>query len=324
MKMTLRFLSKSLLLAAVGAMALSSQAWSQVGFRATSVYGGAEPNNAAGAIIVYNLPTTGPYAGAANGEFNVLASVTGGGSVNVAGYGVIMNLPAASGLNFNVTALPASGTPNNIPNSVSKPPFSTVTQNANLSIILGDTSVPGQPVGQPSLGVVGLFPTANQNTSVANGQGLFSVPFTVAAGTTGTFSLGMALGGNDFSGFAQSDGTVLTNPSGFPNANQNIVVRNSRRADMNGDLLIDGEDIQPFIDALANFNNYKAARPWLQHNYITDINGSLTIDGEDIQPFIGILAGGGSPAAVPEPSTVALGAMGLVALLAARFRRRKA
>jgi hypothetical protein len=50
----------------------------------------------------------------------------------------------------------------------------------------------------------------------------------------------------------------------------------------------------------------------------------MAVDGEDIQPFINILSGGSSPAAVPEPSTVALTAMGLVVLVAARFRRRKA
>lgn len=323
MKMTLRFLSKSFLFAAIGAMGFAAQAWSQGGFNAKSIYGGAEPNNASGHIVVYNLPTTGAYAGQASASFNVTASVPAPGSLQAAGYGIIMTLPASGEVTFNVPALPASGTPNNIPNSISNS-FSTVTQNPNMSIILGDTAVPGQAAGSLSLGVVGLFPTANQNAAVANGEGLFSVPISVAAGTTGNFTLNMALGGNDYSGFAQTDGTVLTNPLGFPNANQVIEVRQSRVADLNGDVLIDGEDIQPFVNALSNFQAFKDSRPWLQANYVTDINGDELIDGEDIQPFINVLSGGGgSPAAVPEPSTLALGAMGIAVLLAARFRRRR-
>ncbi|RIK78247.1 MAG: hypothetical protein DCC68_15710 [Planctomycetota bacterium] len=326
MKLTLRFLSKSFLFAAVGAIAIASQVSAQdVLFKATSIYGGAEPNNPSGRIIVYNLPAAGSiYAGNANASFNVQATVSGAGTQSVAGYGIIMEI-ATGGPTFNITALPASGTPNNIPNSISNS-FATVTQNPDLNVILGDTSVPGFATGTRSLGVVGLYPTQNANTTVANNQGLFSVPITVPGGTVGNFNLSLALGGNEFSGFAQSNGTIVTPAGVFPQHSNIIEVRNSRRGDTNGDGAVDGEDIQPFVDALLNFNGYKAARPWLQHNYIADLDQSQGVDGEDIQPFVNILLGIGSspPAAVPEPSTVALGAMGFVALLAARFRRRKA
>jgi hypothetical protein len=318
MKMTLRFLSKSFLLAAVGAMALTSQAWSQTaGFRAVGIHGGAEPNNAANNIIVYNLPASGSiYAGPASGSFNVLAQVTGG-PVQVAGYGVIMTLPNGGPVNFNITALPASGTPNNIPNS-------TVSQNLLLDdIILGDTAVPGQT--GPSLGVVGLHGVANANVNVANGDGLFNVPFQVAGGATGSFTLGMALGGNDFSGFAQSNGTVLTNPNGFPNANQTIIVRNSRRGDMNGDGNTNSADIGGFISVLNNgVTAYSNQFPWLQVRYISDFDQSNATNSADIGGFIAALNGAPSPGptAVPEPSTLAMMCVGGALIGVASLRRR--
>ncbi|MEX2186922.1 MAG: PEP-CTERM sorting domain-containing protein [Pirellulales bacterium] len=308
-------------------MALAGQALAvDVLFKATSIYGGAEFNNAANQIIVYGLPASGNvFAGPASARFNVQATVAAPGTENVAGYGIIMEV-AAGGPTFNITPLPASGTPNNLLNAVSNS-FSTVTQNPGLNIILGDTNVPNQAAGNRSLGVVGLFPTANANTPVANNNGLFSVPITVPGGVTGSFALSLALGGPDYSGFAQTNGTIVTPAGAFPQHNQTIVVRRSRRADLNGDDLIDGRDIQPFVDAFLNFDAYKAAYPWLQANYIADLDQMGGVSGPDIQPFVDIFLLGGEPsppAAVPEPSTLALGAMGFVALLAARFRRRKA
>ncbi len=325
MKMTLRFLSKSFLFAAVGAMAMASQALAvDVLFKATSIYGGAEPNNAANQIIVYNLPAAGSiYAGPASGTFNVQATVATPGSENVAGYGIIMEL-ATGGPTFNITALPASGTPNNLNNSVSNS-FSTVTQNANLSIILGDTGVPGQAAGNRSLGVVGLFPTANANTAVANNHGLFSVPISVPGGTTGSFALSLALGGPEFSGFAQTDGTIVTPPGAFPQHNQTVVVRNSRRGDMNGDGAANFADIGGFVAVLSNgTTSYKNQNPWLQVSYISDFNQDNAVNFADIGGFVAALGGAPSPAAVPEPSTLALLCVGGVAIGAAAYRRRRA
>lgn len=323
MKLTLRFLSKSFLFAAVGAIAIASQVSAQdVLFKATSIYGGAEPNNPSGRIIVYNLPAAGSiYAGNANASFNVQATVSGAGTQSVAGYGIIMEI-ATGGPTFNITALPASGTPNNIPNSISNS-FATVTQNPDLNVILGDTSVPGFATGTRSLGVVGLYPTQNANTTVANNQGLFSVPITVPGGTVGNFNLSLALGGNEFSGFAQSNGTIVTPAGVFPQHSNIIEVRNSRRGDMNGDGNANSADIGGFIAVLNNgVTAYSNQFPWLQVRYISDFDQSGATNSADIGGFIAALNGAPSPAAVPEPSTIALLSMGSVVLGAMALRRR--
>lgn len=324
MKLTLRFLSKSFLFATLGAMAVASQASAQdVLFKATSIYGGAEPNNAAGRIVVYNLPASGSiYAGPASGSFNVQATVSGAGTQSVAGYGIIMEV-AAGGPTFNITPLPASGTPNNMPDSISNT-FSTVTQNADLNVILGDTAVPGFAAGSNSLGVVGLYPTQNANTTVANNNGLFSVPISVPGGTVGNFNLSLALGGNEYSGFAQSNGTIVTPPGAFPQHSNIIEVRNSRRGDMNGDGNANSADIGGFIAVLnTGVTAYSNQFPWLQVRYISDFDQSNATNSADIGGFIAALNGAPSPAAVPEPSTVALVCMGGVVFGAMALRRRR-
>jgi hypothetical protein len=327
MTQTLRFLSKSFLFATIGAMALAGQALAQtdISFKATPIYSGSQiPNNPSNQIVVYNLPATGPHAGAATSSFNVQATIGGTGTRPVAGYGLIMALPGgATSPSFVVGTLPATGEPNNL-NPVNDDHVS-VTQNTALSdSILGDLDVPGvTPGGNYTVGVVGLYLTSNTDTTLQHNDGLFSIPISVPAGATGSFELRMALGAGEYSGFANNAGTILTPSDAFPQANQTILVRQSRIGDINGDTAIDSFDIQPFVSLLGSIPNFKAARPWLQAEYIGDIDSNGAVDSFDIQPFVALLGAGSPPAAVPEPSTVALGAMGLVALLAARFRRRK-
>ena len=79
--------------------------------------------------------------------------------------------------------------------------------------------------------------------------------------------------------------------------------------DVNGDGVVDGLDIQPFVDLLTG-GGYQAE---------ADINTDEVVDGLDIQPFVDIITGaGGNP--VPEPATLGLLAVGGLAALARRRR----
>jgi hypothetical protein len=329
MKTSLRFLSKSLAFAALGVLAAAAPSLAaNVSFKANSIFGNAEPNNAAGKIVVYDLPATGSiYAGPVDAFFDVRAKVSGGGSETVAGYGVIMQITGAGTLPTFTTPDPNEAGDNNMLAAVRTP------INSTLSIILGETNVPTFDASNHSLGVIGLFPTANTNTTVADNAGLFKVPFRVAAGAaasgTQTYNLQMALGGNEYSGFARSDGTLMTDPGSFPHDSNVIEVRRSRRGDTNGDGATNSADIGTFIQVLnTGAATYKAANPWLQVNYITDFDQSGATNSADIGGFIAALNGAPSPAAgpsaVPEPSTIALLCIGGGMLAAGALRRRKA
>ena len=79
--------------------------------------------------------------------------------------------------------------------------------------------------------------------------------------------------------------------------------------DVNGDGVVDGLDIQPFVDLLTG-GGYQAE---------ADINSDAVVDGLDIQPFVDIITGAGGES-VPEPATMLLLAFG--GLAAMRRRRR--
>jgi len=80
--------------------------------------------------------------------------------------------------------------------------------------------------------------------------------------------------------------------------------------DVNGDGVVDGLDIQPFVDLLTG-GGYQAE---------ADLNGDLVVDGLDIQPFVDIITGAGA-SAMPEPGTLILLAAASLGLLG---RRRSA
>lgn len=352
MKTSLRFLSHAVLFAAVGlALTAGPSLGQNVSFTTRSIYNNLEPGlvppgstNTAGRIVIYNLPATGtvpnyfgpvesvPFTVPATFHsrdigFNVRAQVQGGGVTpqQVAAYGVIMEVSGGGEVVFTTPDPNPSGTPNNMANVKG----TGTTQNAGLSIILGETNVDGFAGAGRSLGVVGLHPTADVDTTVVNGDGLFFVPLRVGGGVTGNFNLSLALGGDVYSGFGQSDGDIVTNAANFAHVSNIIEVRRSRQGDTNGDVLIDGEDINGFIEALSGFQAYKSARPWLRAEYVIDVNQDGAVDGEDINPFVQILSnpGGspsGSPAAIPEPSSLALAAIGATTFMAMRIRRRKA
>ena len=74
-----------------------------------------------------------------------------------------------------------------------------------------------------------------------------------------------------------------------------------RIGDMNQDGTIDGLDVDPFVVALLD-----------GENLLADINGDLEVNGLDVGPFVAMIVGHGV-AAIPEPSTLALLLVGIVA-----------
>ena len=101
-----------------------------------------------------------------------------------------------------------------------------------------------------------------------------------------------------------------------------VTVNNPRLGDMdgsNGAIEPNGNDINPFVLALVGRPAYEAAFPGLN----ADARGDCAQDdgllnGNDINPFVQMLVGGSQ--AIPEPATMALLALGGLAMLR---RRRK-
>jgi len=95
--------------------------------------------------------------------------------------------------------------------------------------------------------------------------------------------------------------------------------------DMNGDGLLNSQDINPFALALTDQAAWQAEYPEVNFLAVGDMNGDGLLNSQDINPFVALLTGG---VPVPEPTTVGfLGVGGLVVLLRRRrngYRREKA
>jgi hypothetical protein len=81
--------------------------------------------------------------------------------------------------------------------------------------------------------------------------------------------------------------------------------------DVNLDGQVNGLDVDPFVDVLLN-GPFQAE---------ADMNEDGEVNGLDVDAFVTAVVGGGAQA-VPEPSTVALAAFGLLALIGVGWRRR--
>jgi uncharacterized protein (TIGR03382 family) len=262
-------------------------------------------------VVIYSLPASGSvYAGRATSYFDVFARVNGSGTQHAAGFGVILVLQDSGQAMFELAPLPPSGTPNNVPDS-KNPDF---TQNTFLNdVILGDTNVPGFPPGDRTAGVIGLYVVANANAPVVNGEGLFALPFSIAAGFHGT--VGVNFDNNaEYTGFSMANGTIVTNPAVFPHLNGTIEVRQAVRGDFNGDLVADVNDWAGFNAARSNLVDFQLQYPWLPTLYAGDFNEDGQINSADVPAFTELVG-------VPEPGsiTLAIAAAGMLWIV----RRRR-
>jgi hypothetical protein len=103
------------------------------------------------------------------------------------------------------------------------------------------------------------------------------------------------------------------------------------RGDLNLDGVISGLDIQPFVAALSDPEQFRQDNGLTENGFlaIADIKQDGALTGLDIQPFVNLLSGGGATLtaeqslalqAIPEPGTFGLVAVGLLGL----SRRRRA
>ena len=80
---------------------------------------------------------------------------------------------------------------------------------------------------------------------------------------------------------------------------------------MNLDDSVNGLDVDPFV-VLVTEGTYQAEG---------DMNEDGAVNGLDVDPFVAAVVGGA--AAVPEPSTIALAALALLALVGFNRRRNR-
>jgi hypothetical protein len=119
--------------------------------------------------------------------------------------------------------------------------------------------------------------------------------------TTDDVSLGFSVAGENhayvaFENGLGSAGTDVGSPAiAVAEASEPLL------GDVNGDGLVNGLDVEPFVEVLLN-GPYQVE---------ADVNEDDEVNGLDVDPFVAIILGSGGAAAVPEPSTLALLAIGL-------------
>jgi autotransporter-associated beta strand protein len=153
-----------------------------------------------------------------------------------------------------------------------------------------------------------------------NGGGTDRV--TVSGSATATLDFLQASGNPiQFENFAPGihitpTGEVL--PNGLPH----------RMADFTRDNQITVDDLKPMLTAFTDLNAFKTAQNLTEQDVLNmgDINHDGVVSNADLQSFLALLAdsGAGSLAAVPEPSTFVLGAIGCAVLALLAWKRNGA
>jgi len=87
--------------------------------------------------------------------------------------------------------------------------------------------------------------------------------------------------------------------------------------DLNGDDLLNAQDVNPFVLAMTYPADWEAQYPALDLLKAGDIDGDGLVNAQDINPFVVLLTGGGP---VPEPASATLLLLGFSGLL---WRRMK-
>ena len=152
------------------------------------------------------------------------------------------------------------------------------------------------------------------------------------AGLTGAFGAPTFSLGPSAANVPIPSGASITNDT----VNHQLVLNvspQSLRGNFNLDSTVDASDIPAMLQALTDLNAYKNGNNPLhilltasELNAIGDFDNTGAVTNRDIQPMLDYmiaLSAGGSTAAVPEPSTVALLSLGGVFLVAQQCMRRK-